>query len=227
MLNLNVKYLSIWACSKQSILVCVWGVLGAALVVQSNTSMNLRYCSFTHLGCNSLSSKSSPVLPDCGRVGVQGGTQHRAGLLDHFVKALPVSSCDAVAPADHSIAANGWCHNRVRKGPQVWGLHIKGPESSQQVESAVAFLVKWCLSRLVKYLLLSWTPRYLLGGTCRNPPPALWSSLDKSGGGSTGVFAAGVTGKGEGQVNDQFYWSVCSGHSAQPGSQVPWGQRWF
>jgi len=60
-------------------------------------------------------------------------TQDRAGLLDQFVKSLPVSCGDAAAPADH-CREDGWCHNSVKEGPEE--------RFPQQVESALTFPVK-------------------------------------------------------------------------------------
>ena len=73
----------------------------------------------------------------------EGASQDRVGLLDKFIKSLPVSRWDAAPPADHSLK-NGWCHHSVIEGLQECPLHSKRPLSPEQIESAPKESSAWC-----------------------------------------------------------------------------------
>ena len=67
---------------------------------------------------------------------VKRASQGGAGLLDKFIKSPPVCCWDAAAPADYSIE-NGWCHHRVIERVQECPLHSKGTELLNLEESKV------------------------------------------------------------------------------------------
>ena len=64
-------------------------------------------------------------------------SQDRAGPPNQSLQSLPVSSWNAAAPANY-YKEDGRCHHRVIKSLQERPLHSKGPQSPEQIQSALA-----------------------------------------------------------------------------------------
>ena len=104
---------------------------------------------------------------------VKRASQDRAGPPNQSVQSLPVSSWNAAAPANYS-KEDGRGHHRVIKRLQERPLHSKGPQSPEQIQSALALLEE-CTGMS---LLFRWTHRYLYKVTDYMSLPWMFTGIE-------------------------------------------------